>query len=67
MSDLANSCESVDHVEVFRRQEVLYCEQNCVAVLETCLMFICDYGAGLIDFERAVELGGFEGWASSGM
>lgn len=67
LSDLANSCEGVDHVEVFRRQEVLYCEQNCVAVLGTCLMFICDYGAGLIDFERAVELGGFEEWASSGM
>ena len=67
LGDLADSCERVDHVEVFRQQEALYREQNCLAVLGTCLMFVCDYGVGLIDFERATELSGFEEWVSSGL
>lgn len=65
LADLASSCGRVDHDEIFRRQKVLYREQACLTVLGTCLMFVCDYGAGLIDFDAAVELAGIDGWSDS--
>lgn len=65
LTDLAGSCGRVDHDGIFRRQKVLYCEQARLAVLGTCLMFVCDYGARLIDFDAAVELSGLDGWSVS--
>ena len=61
LSDFTGSCESVDHGEIYRRQETLYNEQSCLVVLGTCLMFICDYDSGLIDLRHAVRLSGLCG------
>lgn len=57
--DYAGSYEDVNHKTIFERQAERYRRQSMVDVLGTCLLFVCDYGVGLLDLERALELCGF--------
>ena len=59
LGDFADSCARVDHRDIFEREKDLYRGRSRLAVLGTCLMFVCDYAPGLIDLRRASELSGF--------
>lgn len=58
LCDFADSCARVDHRDIFEREKDLYRGRSRLAVLGTCLMFVCDYAPGLIDLHRASELSG---------
>ena len=66
LGDFACSCARVDHRDIFEREKVLYRGQSCLAVLGTCLMFVCSCAPGLIDRERVAELCGLERGRSGG-
>ena len=58
LGDFADSCARVDHRDIFEREKDFYRGRSRLAVLGTCLMFVCDYAPGLIDLRRAFELSG---------